>query len=177
MQLPLTAFYPLSTNATSTHGRGVVREVISNQADLKWNNTSGQRNTAGTIGGQLIFTSSSPSSLIPPSTAQRRSAYVLGALTSLSILFCHRLPRNMLELNWLLHMNEGSLGCLTRQALMEFSPELLEALDHFQLGNNSLILPIIESYCYSGTISAVSPDALNIYPFCPWLTTIPTNGF
>jgi hypothetical protein len=146
----------LRANASGTHREGIVREVVSNQADLRWNSQTGLRNTAETVGGQLVFSSSSLSNIIPPSEIQKYSAYILGCLTTLSILFCFRVPQNMLKLNWLFHINNGDSSCLMREALREFAPNLLDALDVFQRGSNSAILPIIESYCYSGMISVVS---------------------
>ena len=145
------------SNVAGTHGEGVVREVITSRADFCWNG-SNPRNVSETVGGRLIFSSSSPSNNILPSVAQRRAAFVLGGLTSLSILFCNRLPSNVFELNWLLHINNGAPQCLTRESLMLFAPDLLVALDDFDRGNDANILPIVESYCYSGTVSAVRFD-------------------
>ena len=136
----------VSGQRLNVHGHGVIREVITTLVDKWFLSRPSCSNISSSIDDKGILVASTPCSSIKPSPLQTQNAYLCGALVTLSILWCERLPRHFSELAWMFHASDRDIKCLTRSVLSTYSPFLLSALDNMREGQLSAIQPIMESY-------------------------------
>ncbi|KAG8964472.1 hypothetical protein FRC00_002252 [Tulasnella sp. 408] len=126
---PNREFERVPANGEPSSGEGVEREYLQ---ELISRYFVPSHNLQPRYGESLAFQPSTDDPRVPSTDAELQEAWIVGALATLSLLRLGHLPTPLSPLQWLWAANAGNVNCLTREALEEFVPSLLEVLDGIQ---------------------------------------------